>query len=107
MEAARRFHTLEGLRGLAAVAVALAHLVFIWRHIVCHGYLAVDLFFLLSGVVLGHAYGGRLSGGWSPAKNLLRRAYSASRRYIFWALSGVASVLLYSCRMASAQAIYG
>ncbi len=88
MQAARRFHTLEGLRGLAAAAVALTHLVFVWRHIVCHGYLAVDLFFMLSGLVLGHAYGGRLSAGWSPAKFVTARIQRLAPLYLLGALWG-------------------
>jgi peptidoglycan/LPS O-acetylase OafA/YrhL len=88
VEVARRFHSLEGLRGLAAVAVALTHLGLFWRHIVCHGYLAVDLFFLLSGVVLGHAYEARLAGGWGPAKFLAARIQRLAPLYLLGALWG-------------------
>src|SRR6266404_6750557 len=60
---------LTSLRGLAAVAVVLFHSSFlafnyaggappwIWRR----GYLAVDLFFFLSGFVLTHVYGNRFA----------------------------------------------
>ncbi len=56
---------LTGLRGLAAVTVVLFHLGVlaggalpqIWDR----GYLAVDLFFFLSGFVLTHVYGGRFT----------------------------------------------
>lgn len=35
--------------------------------VVPHGYLAVDLFFMMSGFVVAHAYGSRLARGWSVA----------------------------------------
>ena len=54
---------LDGLRGVAALAVALRHLgeLFHLPHLARHGYLAVDFFFLLSGFVIVSAYEGRLS----------------------------------------------
>lgn len=57
-----RFLFLDGLRGLAAVAVMLAHLgaEFNVTALMPHGYLAVDFFFVLSGFVLAHAYEDRL-----------------------------------------------
>ena len=57
--------SLEGLRGLAALVVALYHLKLAGSGlaIVKHGYLFVDLFFILSGVVIYRAYGSWLSHG--------------------------------------------
>jgi peptidoglycan/LPS O-acetylase OafA/YrhL len=63
-QAGRRYETLDGLRGVAAVGVMLYH-VGSWtgRHgLIPHGYLAVDFFFCLSGFVLAHAYGRREIG---------------------------------------------
>ena len=58
------FYTMDGLRGVAAVMVVIFHRRF-WipgfEH--WHGYLAVDFFFILSGFVIGHAYGERLASG--------------------------------------------
>lgn len=60
-----KYVQLDGLRGLAAVAVVLYHSS-AWavlpggRPLVPHGYLAVDFFFLLSGFVIAHAYEERL-----------------------------------------------
>ncbi len=85
---AGRFHSLEGLRGLAAIAVALTHLGLFWRHIVCHGYLAVDLFFLISGVVLGHAYEARLVAGWRPTQFRAARVQRLAPLYLLGALWG-------------------
>lgn len=63
----RKFQTLDGLRGLAAAAVVMFHLHHflpaIWRPV--SAYLAVDLFFALSGFVLAEAYGRRLDEGLS------------------------------------------
>lgn len=55
-EKAQRFVVLDGMRGVAAVMVAITHgfLIFPFAG------LAVDLFFILSGFVLAHGYGHRI-----------------------------------------------
>lgn len=55
-----RFVALDGLRGLAAIGVALYHFD---AAIMPGGYLAVDFFFALSGFVLWRTYAPRLSAG--------------------------------------------
>lgn len=75
------FDILDGLRGVAAVAVVFFHL--LEPHakgvhsdqIINHGYLAVDFFFALSGFVMGYAYDDRWSRG-------LRLRDFAARRLI-------------------------
>ena len=62
------FAGLDGLRGVAALAVVYMHEVGIFLPgigPVVHAELAVDLFFLLSGFVLAYAYDRRLDGGQS------------------------------------------
>lgn len=68
MGPSHRFIALDALRGAAALAVLFYHLrsVQVAGHSAiatggfASGYLAVDLFFLLSGFVISHAYGTRL-----------------------------------------------
>src|ERR1700754_1815377 len=59
-----RYHTLDAMRGVAALSVLLYH----WRPqlpwiLFGSGYLAVDLFFLLSGFIIAHAYDEKLAKG--------------------------------------------
>ncbi|MBE7181447.1 MAG: acyltransferase, partial [Terriglobus roseus] len=71
---AHTFATLDGLRGIAALAVILFHLPGMLGPVrLPHGYLAVDFFFLLSGFVLAYAYGERLDRGWRTRSFLLVR----------------------------------
>lgn len=60
----QRFDVLDALRGLCALLVVFFHLP-VSSHLhplplFRHGYLFVDFFFVLSGFVIAHAYGGRL-----------------------------------------------
>ncbi|NSL86905.1 acyltransferase [Chitinophaga sp. Mgbs1] len=57
----QHFEVLDGLRGIAALAIVVFHLYeFIspdyTKSPIGHGYLAVDFFFCLSGFVIGYAY---------------------------------------------------
>ena len=55
---------LNGARGVAAIVVALFHYALLLGvQVAPGGYLAVDLFFVLSGFVIAHAYDRRLEGG--------------------------------------------
>lgn len=58
-----KFETLDGLRGIAAVAVMFFHRRWWFGGDIYlgHAYLAVDFFFMLSGFVLAHAYAKRLA----------------------------------------------
>lgn len=52
------------MRGLAAICVVTRHTELYWGGVrLFHSYLAVDLFFILSGFVLSHAYGQKLRRG--------------------------------------------
>lgn len=77
----RRFQVLDGLRGVAAIMVINHHFFgFALENGVAfaHGYMAVGLFFLLSGVVIAHGYDDRLRAGMPITafiKARLRRLY--------------------------------
>jgi peptidoglycan/LPS O-acetylase OafA/YrhL len=75
--AGRRYEALDGLRGVAALAVMFYHIGG-WTGrpwLVSHGYLAVDFFFCLSGFVLAHAYGRREIGWWGFLRERLIRLW--------------------------------
>ena len=60
------FEILDGLRGVAALAVVTFHFMeWIYtdasKNFIGHGFLAVDFFFCLSGFVIGYAYDDRLA----------------------------------------------
>ena len=58
------FHTLDGIRGIAALIVVLWHTADMFGVPRPHrSYLAVDLFFLLSGAVISKSYETRLTSG--------------------------------------------
>ena len=72
-----RFSTLDGWRGLCALAVAIFHLPLV-SHItglglIRHAWLFVDFFFVLSGFILSHVYAPRLTDGAEIAPFMLRR----------------------------------
>ena len=61
----QHFEILDGLRGIAALAVVIFHFME-WvypdssKNFIGHGFLAVDFFFCLSGFVIGFAYDNRI-----------------------------------------------
>lgn len=60
----KNYETLNAMRGVAAVSVVLYHAVdLLHMQAFPRGYLAVDLFFMLSGFVIAHAYDNRIGGG--------------------------------------------
>jgi peptidoglycan/LPS O-acetylase OafA/YrhL len=87
-----QYFALDGLRGIAAFIVVVRHTrALTGFDFVPGSYLAVDLFFLLSGFVLAHAYEEKLNEGMSfPAFMKLRLV----RLYPLY-LMGLAVMLLY------------
>jgi peptidoglycan/LPS O-acetylase OafA/YrhL len=88
--AARKFETLDGLRGVAALAVVLFHFPGPLRAISSGGYLAVDLFFLMSGFVIAASYEQRLRDGWRPGDFLMVRLRRLWPLYALGVALGVA-----------------
>ncbi|MDR9761829.1 acyltransferase [Rhizobium redzepovicii] len=69
-----RFVFLDGLRGIAALSVALLHASQVFGfHLTSHAYLAVDFFFCLSGFVLANAYDQKLKSGVLRSPMFLRK----------------------------------
>jgi hypothetical protein len=70
----RRYVALDGLRGMAALIVMALHsgrFLGVW--VPRFGYLAVDLFFLLSGFVLAYSYEHRFRLGMAASEFLIAR----------------------------------
>lgn len=83
----RSFACLDGLRGVAALAVCLYHIPgFIGWTVMPSAYLAVDLFFCISGFILWQAYAKRLQDGMTVSTFLLRRLI---RLYPLYLISGL------------------
>ena len=68
-----RFHTLDGMRGIAAIVVLVFHA----RHgnfrCFINSYLAVDFFFVLSGFVIFHSYADKIMRGMTFQEYVARR----------------------------------
>lgn len=89
------YSALNGIRGIAALAVVIFHA---WPlfgvQLAPGGYLAVDLFFVLSGFVIAHAYGNKLGNGlsvWQFFKIRLIRFYPL---YFLGLLFGIVLAIL-------------
>ncbi len=69
---------MDGLRGIAALAIAARHAPFLWQAghptgVLQRSYLAVDFFFVLSGFVLSYAYSERFETGMTARQFMLAR----------------------------------
>lgn len=58
-----RYAYLDGIRGLAALFVIMRHTTDFWTFSVYRSYLAVDIFFILSGFVISNAYARKMADG--------------------------------------------
>lgn len=95
---AREIRPMTGLRGAAALFVMLYH--FHLKMIatgplstlLLHGYLAVDLFFILSGFVMAHVYGEALASGTFRQRSFL--LHRIGRIYPLYLLATLAFVTL-------------
>lgn len=86
----RGYVLIDGMRGIAALAVASLH----WQAMsapwlfASSGGLAVDLFFLLSGIVIAHAYDERIDQG-----DLNAVRFMLTRIIRFWPLYALGTLL--------------
>ncbi len=87
-----RFTTLDGMRGVAALVVVWFHMSgFHWATSAPLGYLAVDMFFMLSGFVIAHANDRRFEAGFGIREFLLRRVIRLYPMYVLGLLLGLAT----------------
>lgn len=90
-----RYATLDGARGIAAVLVVLFHLGRTYGILTPESaYLAVDMFFALSGFVLAKTNDGRLAGTLSPYQFMERRAVRLLPLYVVGLLLGLVVLVL-------------
>lgn len=109
----RHLDALTGIRGIAAWGVVLYHIRLSLTGILppeiiaglAKGYLAVDLFFILSGFVIWYNYAARIGGGgWVEARLFLWRRFARVwplHGAILAAFAGLAALLLATGRDAS------
>jgi peptidoglycan/LPS O-acetylase OafA/YrhL len=89
----RRFATLDGLRGIAALAVVSGHMPATWGgSLFPHFTLAVDLFFILSGFVLAYAYENKFAAGMGTREFMFLRLVRLYPLYLFGTAVAAASV---------------
>jgi peptidoglycan/LPS O-acetylase OafA/YrhL len=89
--AGRRFITLDAMRGVAAIAVMMFHyLLGSSYHIFDHAFYAVDFFFILSGIVLTHAYARKIDKGMGFMRYMKARLIRLYPFYIIGSLLGIA-----------------
>ena len=87
--------TLDGIRGFAAAAVVLSHTKEFFGHVlpVEAGFLAVDLFFVMSGLVIEKSYGLALRDGSMTFAGFVRRRLV--RLYPLYVLGALLGCLIY------------
>lgn len=89
-----RLAVLDGMRGVAAVFIILDHLTDVMKPPLFPGrYLAVDLFFLLSGFVIAHSYADRLRDGMSIRDFMLQRMVRLYPLYLLGVILGLIVIL--------------
>jgi peptidoglycan/LPS O-acetylase OafA/YrhL len=89
------FNTLDGIRGLAALLVVIFHAEqFFGGQLFPKSYLAVDVFFLLSGAVVANAYEHRLQSGLSVLRFTWLRIVRIYPLYFLGTVLGIITVLI-------------
>ena len=98
------YELLDGLRGVAALVVILYHIFEGYAFAsngtidtLNHGYLAVDFFFILSGVVIGYAYDDRWGKGLTMKNFFKRRLIRLHPMVIMGAVLGAVTFYLQGC----------
>ena len=90
----RTFHSLDALRGIAALTVVFWHADWLIAPLrPQHGDLAVDLFFVMSGFVIAHAYEARLRDGLGAVDFIVLRLIRLYPLYALGSLIGIGAAL--------------
>lgn len=85
---------LDAMRGIAALSVVCVHMHFLLApYVPAHGYLAVDFFFGLSGLVISRSYGPRFLRGLSAAQFMRMRLQRLYPLYIAGSAIGLLALL--------------
>src|ERR1700726_4489100 len=102
----KRYLGLDGLRGVCALTVLFFHCnnVFHKGAFFQHGFLAVDVFFILSGFVIALTYEERLRNGGRTSEFLFNRAYRLFPTY--W-LGAALNIVLFIAMAASGYLAVG
>ena len=91
----KRFYALDAIRGIAAIAVVLYHYTqhngLDWVH---SAWVAVDIFFILSGFVLMHSYGQKVAQGMTFKGFLYSRIARLGPMYVIGLALGIGAALL-------------
>lgn len=87
------FSVLDGIRGIAAILVLIRHTTIFFGVEYPESFLAVDLFFVLSGVVIANSYEQQLLNGLERRQFVWLRIIRIFPLYILGTLLGVAAVL--------------
>lgn len=98
----KHYDGLDLIRGIAAIAVLVYHVDFMFGlrgSLLTGGYLAVDLFFILSGFVIASNYEGRVSQGTISMRVFATRRIT--RLYPLYALTLVAGLFIMTARYTS------
>ena len=89
----RAFKTLDGIRGVAALCIVVLHSHRYFGDPLPSAQMAVDLFFVLSGFVLAHAYEERFREGMSPWRFMLSRYARLYPVYLLGIILGLVQAL--------------
>ncbi|WP_426424840.1 acyltransferase family protein [Bradyrhizobium genosp. A] len=94
----RTFETMNGLRGLAAFLVVVWHGGHNWygELVPPSSYLAVDLFFVLSGFVVAYSYEQRLASGLTASRFMITRLIRLYPLYILGTIISASTILAWS-----------
>ncbi len=94
VETRHKFRTLDGIRGVAALLVVMRHADPYFKGLPrTESYLAVDLFFVLSGFVLAYSYQARLDAGMTAIRFMRLRLIRLYPLYALGLAIAVAAVV--------------